>query len=48
MWLSGKQAGKSPDPDHLLDSVTFSSKVTVTYEGPVAAAVLGVDADPEP
>lgn len=47
MWLSGKQAGKSPDPDHLLDSVTFSSKITVTYEGPVAAA-LGVDADPEP
>lgn len=46
LWLSGKQAGKNPNPDELLDSITFGTDVSVTYEGPVAAA-LGLDADPE-
>lgn len=46
VWLSGKQAGKSPAPDDLLDSITFGTEVSVTYEGAVAAS-LGLDADPE-
>lgn len=45
VYLAERQAGRTPDPDELLDSITLGSSCEVTFEGEVLPS-LGRDADP--